>query len=104
MAALPYITGKNVKYSLIATPNSVAPFLTTIAGASYGDDTTDVTVDPSGQSVTIKVVSGVDNLVITVVSPNQNDAAALVEGATQRFVFDLTEHWDGCKLEISGTP
>jgi hypothetical protein len=101
--ALSYKTGAQVTYSLVATANSGNPFSVQIVGASYGDDTADVTIAANGLSVSITVQAGTDNLILTVVSPNQNDEAELTEGGNVRFVFRLTEHWDGCKLEITGT-
>jgi len=104
---LPYKTGTKVTYSLVPTTNSVLPFLMRIVGASYGDDTTDVSIAADGLSVTITVQSGPDNLVAAVATPSREDEGALVEAgvAIPRFLFDPDwgDHGDACKLEITGT-
>jgi hypothetical protein len=89
--------------SLVPTAAGTTPFLVKIAGASYGNDTTDVTVSSDQLSVTLKVNSGMDSLVVTVISPNATDEALLVQGNSTLARFALTDHWDGCTLYVNGT-
>lgn len=95
-------TGSTEVLSLVPTTAGTAPFLVKIAGASYGNDTTDVTVSDDQLSVTIKVKSGIDSLVVTVISANEADEALLVQGNSTLARFALTDHWDGCTLYVNG--
>jgi len=95
-------TGNSEVLSLVPSTPGTTPFLVKIASASYGNDTTDVTVAADQLSVTIKVNQGLDSLVVTVVSPNANDQALLAQGSTNLASFSLTDHWDGTTLYIKG--
>jgi hypothetical protein len=99
-----YPTNSSQTLTLSPSTKSVNPFQVTIAGAAYGNDSTDVIVAPDGLSVTIHVNSGTDSLVLAVVSPNSQDEALLTQSGTTIYQFVLTQHSDDCRLYIKGTP
>ena len=95
-------TGTSEVLSLVPTTPGNTPFLVKIAGASYGNDGSDVAISTDQLSVTIKVNAGLDSLVITVISPNETDAALLVQGNTTLARFALTDLWDGATIYVNG--
>jgi hypothetical protein len=99
-----YPTNSSQIFTLSPSTKSVNPFQVTIAGAAYGNDSTDVVVAPDGLSVTIHVNSGTDSLVVAVVSPNSQDGALLTQNGTTLYEFVLTQHSDDSKIYIKGTP
>jgi hypothetical protein len=94
------VTGSTETLTLVPPANGATQ--AQIVAASYGNDTTDVTIAPGGMSVAIKVQKGFDSLVVTVVSPNVNDKAKLVQGNNTFASFDVTNHWDSEMIYIQG--
>ena len=95
-------TGSVQQLTLLPSANTVGALAVQIVGAAYGNDASDVVIAPGGQSITLTVQAGIDNLVLTVVSPNPIDGALLDQGGTI-FEFLLTNHWAGCNLPIKGS-
>lgn len=86
----------------LAPVDAEQSFQVQIAGASYGNDTTDVMISADRRSLTIHVNQGMDSLVITVISPNQQDSALLVQDGKTVTTFELTDHWASDTLYIYG--
>ena len=75
-----------------------------IVGAVYGTPTNTATIAADGLSLTIpKVQTGINQLVVTVVSPAANDRASLVQGGTIFSQLVLSNHWAAATLMISGS-
>jgi hypothetical protein len=93
------------------TLQPVSPATTTnaaIASAFYGNDTSghpkSADVAPDRKSVTITVVSGINSLVITLVSPNPNDETVqLCQGSTQLANPTVRNHSGVSAVFIKGT-
>jgi len=94
-------TGATEVLKLVPTATA-GPTQAQIVSAAYGNDTSDVTIAADGLSVTVTVQSGLDNLLVTVVSPSANDHANLVQGTTVFAQFVLTNHWDAATIRIEG--
>lgn len=95
-------TGTSETIKLVPLPPAAAT-QATIASAVYGNPNS-ATVAANGLSLTIpKVLSGVNSLVVTVVSPNPNDTAALVQGTTSFAQLTLNNHWAASTIQIYGT-
>jgi hypothetical protein len=79
-----------------------------IASAFYGNDASGhpkpADVAPDRKSVTITVVSGINSLVITLVSPNPNDETVqLCQGSTQLANPTVRNHSGVSAIFIKGT-
>lgn len=73
-----------------------------IVGAVYGSPNT-ATIAADGLSLTVpKIQAGVVPLVVTVVSPQPNDRAYLVQGANIFAQLALSNHWASATIPIYG--
>jgi hypothetical protein len=96
-------TGSSETISLLPTSTSAA-----IASAFYGNDSSGhpkpASVAQDRKSVTITVVSGINSLVITLVSPNPNDETVeLCQGSTQLADPTVRNHSAVSTIFIKGT-
>jgi hypothetical protein len=79
-------TGSDEKISIDASN-------TTVAGVSYGVDSSGapipVQVSPDGKSFQIKVISGLNALIVTLISPGPDSDVVYVQQETTNGVVDL---------------
>ncbi len=88
--------------TLTPSANTVNPFAVTIVGAVYGTPNSAV-IAADGLSVSITIQAGPGHLFLTVTSPSATDGALLTQPPNPTlYEFFLTEHWDACRIPISG--
>jgi hypothetical protein len=97
-------TGATETISLKPLPPATSTNVS-IASAVYGAPPQVVPVAADRKSVSIKVLDGINALVITLVSPSPNDETVqLVQGSTQLALVTVRQHSGVSAILIKGTP